>query len=47
MKIIFDSIKDAGSLEKERIIFKVIEPTNIGCYLAAESKMFFGFLTKK
>ena len=37
MKIIFDSIKDAGSLEKERIIFKVIEPTNIGCYLAAES----------
>lgn len=37
MKIIFDSIKDAGSLEKERVIFKVIEATNIGSYIAAES----------
>ena len=37
MKIKFDSIKDAGSLEKERIIFKVLEPTNIGRYLVAKS----------
>lgn len=37
MKIIFDSIKDAGSLEKERVVFKVIEPVNIGNYIVAES----------
>lgn len=37
MKIIFDSIKDPGVLDKERVIFKVIESVNIGHYIAAES----------
>ena len=37
MKIKFESIKDAGSIDKERVIFKVLKPTNIGIYIAAES----------
>lgn len=37
MKIEIKYIKDLGEPEKERIVFQVNAPTNIGLYIAAES----------
>jgi hypothetical protein len=32
MKVQITSVRDAGNLEKERVVMKVLEPTNIGLY---------------
>ena len=37
MKIEIDYIKDANDSEKERVVFKVNQPTNLGMYVVAES----------
>lgn len=37
MIIEIDSIKDSGNLEKERVIFKVIENGDLGKYMVAQS----------
>ena len=37
MKIEIDYIKDANDSEKERVVFKVNKPTNLGGYFIAES----------
>ena len=37
MKVEIKYIKDFGDPEKERVVFKVNAPTNIGLYVVAES----------
>ncbi len=37
MKIEIDYIKDTNDSEKERVVFKVNQPTNLGGYVIAES----------
>ena len=37
MKIEIDYIKDTNDSEKERVVFKVNQPTNLGDYIIAES----------
>lgn len=37
MKLEIIDIKDSGNLEKERTIFKVIQPANLGAYMVAQS----------
>lgn len=37
MKIVIDYIKDFGDKEKERVVFRVSQPTNLGLYVVAES----------
>lgn len=37
MKIGIDYIKDTNDPEKERVVFKVIQPTNLGLYVVAKS----------
>lgn len=37
MKIEIDYIKDANDSEKERVVLKVNQPTNLGGYIIAES----------
>lgn len=37
MKLEIAYIKDSGNLEKERTVFKVTQPTNLGIYLVSQS----------
>ncbi|OUN71159.1 hypothetical protein [Barnesiella sp. An55] len=37
MKLEIAYIKDSGNLEKERTVFKVTQPTNLGLYLVSQS----------
>lgn len=37
MKIVIDYIKDFGDKEKERVVFRINQPTNLGLYVIAES----------
>lgn len=37
MKLEIAYIKDSGNLEKERTVFRVAQPTNLGLYLVSQS----------